>query len=248
MSVASLMIGTSAYAQSNAAGPAEGTAGADETYCFGSGSGNAAVSFCVSTTGNVTRFLSPGGFEHIRIATRAEGYAICTGTTILANDVTDISVVNLGAPVLIAGPSATSVTLRRISTDGNWELTQKFSFDKKELDLTITMTLKNLGANKTDVRLARIVDWDNDNTVGGDNQLLSERGVLSNGDGGHSTTLTNTTFAQSVDRALAGFGPACSPASVATPTLSDLTSVVTARLGNMNNGKKAISTFVYRRQ
>ena len=98
------------------------------------------------------------------------------------------------------------------SLDGRWELTQKFLYNKKLPQLQIDMSLRNLGPTVTDVRLARIVDWDNDNTVGGDNQFLLERGTAANGDGGHTTTLTNVTFTQPADRAIAGFGPACSPA------------------------------------
>src|SRR5688500_2958402 len=112
------------------------------------------------------------------------------------------------------------------------------------------MTLKNLRPGTiSDARLARIDDWDNNNTVGDDTQDRSDRGVWARDNPSlRTTTLSNIKFSQTVDTALAGFGAACSPVSAATPTTTDLTSVVTARLGPLNAGKAATTTFVYRRQ
>jgi hypothetical protein len=245
-----LLVSTSAFAQGNNDASDEGSADVTEDFCFSSGSGNAFLRWCVSRHGNLVHFESPGGSEHIRVATRLEGYAVCSGTTLLNQDTADGGESGWTPAFVVVASGAGGVTLRRTSADGRWELTQKWSRDTKELDLSVLMTLKNLGPGTiSDVRLARIVDWDNNNTFGDDTQDRSDRGVWARDNPSlRSTTLSNIKFTQAVDTALAGFGAACSPASVATPTTSDVTSVVTARLGPLNAGKAATTTFVYRRQ
>lgn len=245
-----LLVSTSAFAQGNNEASDEGSADLTEDFCFVSGSGNAFLRWCVSRHGNIIHLEAPGGSEHIRIGTFLEGYAVCSGTTVLNNDIGSSEAGWTPAFTVIAGPTAGGITLRRTSADGRWELTQKFSRDNKENDISVLMTLKNLGPGTVlDVRLARIVDWDLNNTIGDDTQDRSDRGVWARDNPSlRSMTLSNIKFSQTVHTAVAGFGAACSPASLATPTTSDATSVVTALLGPLNAGKAATTTFVYRRQ
>jgi hypothetical protein len=63
--------------------------------------------------------------------------------------------------MVLAGPTATGVTLRRSSP--RLQLDQKFAVDSKEKDVSITMTLRNIsGASIPDVRLTRAYDPDVD--------------------------------------------------------------------------------------
>ena len=246
--LAALLVSASAFAQDNSTGNGEGTASTDCTWTFSTGSGATRLVYCVSSHGNIMQFQSPQGSEHIRVGTFVEGYVLCSGTTILAHDVGFFESGWAPGTTVLAGPSGAGITLRRITSDFNWQLDQKFSRDVKELDVTVLMTLKNNGPTVNDVRLARVVDMDINNDFSDDTQDRSDRGVFGRDSSLIGFTLTNVAFNQFVDTAVVGFGPACSPASLATPTTSDSTSVVTARIGPMNNGVSKKTTFVYRRQ
>ena len=72
---------------------------------------------------------------------------------------------DFGLPTLLAGPTNTSVTIWRSSSD--FQLDQVFKLDKAEHDLTVTMTLTNIsGAMIPDVRIARAYDPDLNNDLG----------------------------------------------------------------------------------
>lgn len=247
---AAMLVSASASAQEiNNQNPPEGATTSDcASGTFSSGGGATRLTYCVSSHGNVARLESPQGFEHVNIAFRHEGYVLCNGTTILAKDTMDGGEFGWGPAFILAGPSGSGVTIRRTTTNGFWQLDQKFSRDNKENDVTILMTLKNLGPFAGDVRLARVVDFDVDNTPGGDVHDRSDKGVWAREARG--MTLTNITFGQAIDTAIVGVGAdGCSLPSFATPTgVADNGHAVTARLGSMNPGKTLKTTFVYRRQ
>jgi hypothetical protein len=244
-----LLIASGAFAQT---GPnAAATAGAEDsstcTWTFSSGSGASAMTWCVSNHGNLMRFESPAGFEHIRVGVFTEGYVICNGTSVLAYDLGDAGESGFAAgSTVLSGPSSSGITIRRFSADGAWQLDQKFTRDKKENDVTILMTLRRLGVGLPDVRLARVVDFDNDNDFGDDTQDRSDRGIFSRDIRGVS--LSNITFGQPTDTSVSLSSAACSPVSSATPTTTDSYDNVTARLGVMGTGNTKKTTFVYRRQ
>ena len=247
-----LLVSTSAFAQANSAPAGEGTEDATQDFCFVSGAGPTLLRWCVSRHGNLTHFESPAGHEHVRAGNLTEGYAVCSGTTVLNFDMADFGESGwTPAFTVVAGPTAGGITLRRTSADGRWELTQKWSRDNKENDISVLMTLKNLGPGTIlDVRLARIIDFDNSGDFGDDTQDRSDRSVWARDNTTLvGATLSNIKFTQPADTALFFDGSAhCSPGSVATPTATDLWAFVTARLGPLNAGKAATTTFVYRRQ
>jgi hypothetical protein len=179
--------------------------------------------------------------------THYEGYVLCSGTTPLAWDIGSSESGWAAGGIVIAGPSATAITLRRVTTDGLWQLDQKIQADKKELDITITMTmtLTNLGLAAGEVRMARVVDFDNDNDFGDDTQDRTDRSVTAREV--HGLSLTNTKFGQPVDTAVTFASASCSSTSVSTPTTTDGYSNVTARLGNIGVGKKATTILRYGR-
>ena len=73
------------------------------------------------------------------------------------------------------------MTLRRSSSQ--YQLDQVFKLDKKEKDVTITMTLTNIsGAMIPDVRITRAYDPDINNDFGDDLEVRSARGVCTRPD------------------------------------------------------------------
>jgi hypothetical protein len=132
-------------------------------YNFGSGN----LKWCVSEHGNLMKFESPAGLEHIRVATLFEGYVVCVNDQPLYWDHGQLEG-GFGPPLVIAGPTASGVTIRRTTTDGKFQLDQKWSRDTTERDVTVQMTLRNLGPLAADVHLSRVGDIDVNATTGND--------------------------------------------------------------------------------
>jgi hypothetical protein len=127
----------------------------------------------VSESGNLSRLRTPAGQEHIFVGTPAEGYAVCqVGATYADFGGSTGASVGWGAPICIAGAcagSGSSVTVRRISTDGRWQLDQKWTRDATERDVTVQMTLLNRTAlAQPGVQILRYADLDISNTPSGD--------------------------------------------------------------------------------
>jgi len=68
---------------------------------------------------------------------------------------------------VIAAQTAAGITIRRKTLDGTFQLDQKWSRDNNERDLTLQMTLKNLGP-AANVELGRVVDFNVDFSLDGD--------------------------------------------------------------------------------
>ncbi len=222
--------------------------GTDATcaYSFTAGSGASLVRYCLSEGGTIAKLEGPSGQEHIDVGDVWEGYVACTGTTPQAWDLAQ-SNSGFGATTVIAGPTATGVTLRRSSAQ--FQLDQAFKVDKVEKAITITATLTNIsGAALADVRLARAHDPDVDNGAA-DIELRTARGVSASDV--NALTLTGLTWNIATDTAIgSAAAPACSPGSAAPPALTGDASLasVTYRLGNMAAGAKKKVVFVYRLQ
>jgi hypothetical protein len=132
------------------------------THTFGSGD----FVWCLSSTGNLQRLTAPAGVEFIDHFIKTEGYAICVNDVPLYYDRGEVppgftAALGFGKPVVIAGPSGSGITISRDTLDGLFRLDQKWSADKNERDLTVQMTLSNLGTRAVgSIRLLRIVDVD----------------------------------------------------------------------------------------
>jgi hypothetical protein len=129
----------------------------DCAYNFGTVNSN--LRWCISEHGNLMRFTSPRGQEHIRVGGFLEGYVLCTRNAVYR----DLALVDegWGAPTLLSLTSA-SVTIRRETNDGHFRLDQRWIRDSVERELIVRMTLRNLGAGET-VTLMRSADPDVDN-------------------------------------------------------------------------------------
>ena len=116
------------------------------------------IKWCLNANGNLVSLQSPGSIEHIRWGASAiEGYILCVNGALKAHDMAFWPSEGFGPPTVIAAPTATGITIRRKTLDGLFQLDQKWSRDNTERDLTLQMTLKNLGP-AANVELGRVTD------------------------------------------------------------------------------------------
>ena len=124
------------------------------------------IKWCLSANGNLVSLQSPGTVEHINYGGMAqEGYVLCFNGTLRASD-TAAAGAGFGPPTVIVAKSASGITIRRKTLDGYFQLDQKWSRDNAERDLTVQMTLKNLG-QAGDVALWRVADLNVDFSLSG---------------------------------------------------------------------------------
>ncbi len=173
-----LTLAGQSFAQSRQTKPEPGAISPDATnVCqstFTSGSGQTYFQFCVTVNGNITELQSPAGYEHIRIGSVNEGYAICdfgttTGTETKYYDYADGGDSgNWQAPVTTqpGGVNTFPLKIVRTTSDGVYTLTQTFTRDTVEPTVKIAMTLKNNTKAARDFALVRYADIDANN---GDN-------------------------------------------------------------------------------
>jgi hypothetical protein len=142
--------------------------------CHNSGSGASAFNVCVSAHGNLVKFETPAGAHHIGIGNVfKDGYAICTGSLPTIPNVshgydTGGIEAGFGAATIVQpnGPNTFPLSIVRQTTNGIFELTQKFTRDTTEQDWTISMTLTNLSSGPQEaVKLQRAFEGDVDNNT-----------------------------------------------------------------------------------
>ena len=138
------------------------------------GPNNSYMEFCVSTNGNIISFQSPSGIEYLDLGTLSEGYGICDfATGLFYYDYADYGASGFGAPTLVSH-TATLVTIKRITTDGAWTLTQTIS---KVGGVTpyakVEMHLENNSSEDKVAGLLRWADVDPYNAPANDNYLES---------------------------------------------------------------------------
>ena len=128
------------------------------------------IKWCLNANGNLVSLQSPGTVEHIRWGPAPgyaiEGYILCVNMALKAYD-NAYAGMGFGPPTVIAAKTATGITIRRKSLDGTFQLDQKWSRDNNERDLTVQMTLKNLGPAVEYVLLARVADINVDYSLDG---------------------------------------------------------------------------------
>jgi hypothetical protein len=133
------------------------------------------IKWCLTTNGNLVSLQSPGTVEHIRPISwpPVEGYTLCVNGALKAYD-TAVSFFGFGPPTVIAAQTASGITIRRKTLDGTFQLDQKWSRDNTERDLTLQMTLKNLGPAAV-VELGRVADLNVDISLDGKYPDLFDR-------------------------------------------------------------------------
>ena len=119
------------------------------------------IKWCLNANGNLVSLRSPGEVEHIRWGPAPgyaiEGYILCVNMALKAYD-NAYAGMGFGPPTVIVAKTATGITIRRKTLDGTFQLDQKWSRDNTERDLTVQMTLKNLGPAVGNVVLWRVAD------------------------------------------------------------------------------------------
>lgn len=126
------------------------------------------IKWCLNANGNLVSLQSPGVIEHIRFGGGAavEGYILCVNGALRAYDNAAVGA-GFGPPTVIAAKTETGITIRRKTLDGLFQLDQKWSRDNTERDLTVQMTLKNLGPAVSTVVLWRVADINVDYSIDG---------------------------------------------------------------------------------
>jgi hypothetical protein len=222
--------------------------------------------WCLSSTGNLQRlyrlpsFSGEPGDEAIDVGLAVEGYAICVDNKALYHDRGEGAAPRgFGPPVVLAGPTARGMTIRRTTLDGAFRLDQVWTSDGPERDLTVQMRLTNLGATPTStkLRLLRIVDVDAEGTSIDDFDrsrvatwtretaaVFGQAVVVSSLSSGATPTTAITTFA-TANRAT----PPCAPTSLAVPGLAiNVAAFVMHDLGPLKPGRTATVKVGYRLQ
>jgi hypothetical protein len=130
--------------------------------CFASlasGAGATGFTVCLSDHGNIVQWTTPAGVEH---STRNDGYVLCSlGATapVVHGWDAGISTEDGFGPSVIDQPNGADtlpLVITRTTDDGVFRLEQSFTRDGTEKDLTITMTVTNLGrTTRSRVQLGR---------------------------------------------------------------------------------------------
>jgi hypothetical protein len=215
------------------------------TYGFSGGSGDSFAHVCLTANGNLAELSGPAGQEHLGVDQVLEGYVVCSGTSVQSWDLI-ATADDFGPPAVVAGPTATGVTIQRLSSQ--FLLAQTFKLDKTNRAVVIAATLTNIsGAQIPDVRLVRAYDPDVNGNAN-DSETKSTRSVIALDT--DAVVLTGSTWATPTDTAInTGPSPACSPGSASSAVTGDASlASVTYRLGNMKPGAKKKVSFVYRIQ
>jgi hypothetical protein len=226
--------------------------GATPFWTYSGNSGERYYSIAVSQQGNLTRFTSPAGVQHLWW----EGYNVCTtnpaGATAIAYEFGGEWSGN-GGGVLWGAPIVTStspLTIVRSSTDSRVQLTQKYAVDKTELDVTVTMTLKNIsGQALSNVRLERFAHVDADNDWFDDWASRSPiKAYIFEGRGLALDALSTTGAVTSYVLGGSTSPNTCSSVSLATPVgAGDRDVKVQYNFGTLNSGASKTVKFRYSR-
>lgn len=241
------------------------TGWADST-CFSTytnGSGDNAMNFCISRHGNILNFESPAFTTQL---IDEEGYAVASGcgTPEAITRGGDAGRFEGGfGESTISQPNGANtfpLTITRDTTDGVFRLTQTFSRDTLEKDITATMTLKNLSASAVGgVYLTRYFGYLNAASFSREARSLDSVW----GWHGFGLSLTGLAFAvshstvvQTRDTWLGGagsLGDGCFETSVVDTTMATGTTTngwagrVVEHLGTMKAGGSKLVKVVYRR-
>jgi hypothetical protein len=220
------------------------------------------MQIAITAHGNLIRLENAGGQDHM---IGGDGYVVCSSNTTPSYDAGSEGESGFGNPTITQpnGPDTLPLTIVRYTTDGVFQLTQKFARDCAEKDFTITMTLKNISAlTRSDVKLARYFDgtinstinssywddiWDRSNdSVWGrqmDGLMLTAGTLIMP----HSTAVETW-----LNWSVAGFGDhtndGCDPIAEATPTPPGVyVGRSTYNIGNLTPNQAKTVKVVYRR-
>jgi hypothetical protein len=130
------------------------------SFTFSSGSGNTFIKYCVTANGNIAYLETPSGQIHIGFTSQGEGYGVCDANVPAAYY--DYAIADSGnwAPPILVSSSATSVTIKRSTSDANWTVTQTITIVPASVAAKVKVTLKNNTATARTAYLVRYADFD----------------------------------------------------------------------------------------
>lgn len=145
-------------------------------WCTFTSPGDGGTTVCISKHGNVVKYNSPTGFEHVGVGAFSEGYVLCNG----AVNRYDTGTLEVGfAEPISAICTPPTATITRNTLDGTMQLKQDFSFNGMGKQLQVSMTVKNLTAALiASVTLRRQVDFDVDAYFGNYHANTEKDGVF----------------------------------------------------------------------
>jgi hypothetical protein len=260
------MLGIAAVATTAAIGGGEqtqqpGAAAADPTcdfFVLNSGV-DGGTFICASQHGNVTSYNSPFGFEHINVATIAEGYLLCYDRGIFVGR--DVAF-DHGFAEVGWGPAAVTsfspLTIVRNTSDNVMELRQTFIPNAARHEVVIQNRVRNISRGQvTDVVFARSVDFDIDNDTlnwhAADDRdayfAWTDRETDSPPDA-HMMSLAQHPGSGAPRNAMVNtnyMDTACNGTPLDSPVETDATGRIEYNIGTLNSGVSRTPTVIYNR-
>jgi len=137
----------------------------DCAFSFNSGSGFTTLSYCVTASGNITKFETPAG--HPLISTSlGEGYGVCDASGAVAySDFGGFGDSGNWGEAKVVSHDATSVQIARTTGDGIWTLTQTIRQGTTPPAAKIVMALTNNSKQTRSAFVMRYVDVDADGSL-----------------------------------------------------------------------------------
>jgi hypothetical protein len=249
-----VFVATAAFAQQpKGAGPDEGHSGC--THVFTKGGGATFIHYCTNIHGNLNRFQSPLGHEHIEQGTFADGYAICSSTFgVHGYDYADVGESAWGAAVILVAPTATGVTYARTTADGRIRVEHGFKLDSVEDDVTITVKVINLSPGPiAGVQYKRMSDFDVSGFFGSNlwtrtaDEVSAIEPATLRGISMNAITF-GTSHSTSIVPFIGAFTNCTTPASEPQADIGDNEANVVYNLGTINPLKSKTVKIVYKRQ
>ena len=236
--------GIGVYAQDSPGGLTAREIIAEDNNCTHTISAAAAFTVCISNHGNLHNLVSPAGAEHVA-GGYGEGYHLCYA----GGRYYDLGFGEEGwnAPIVISATTS-KVVLERTTTDNRFTLTQTWTRDLVERDVTVTNVLKaNIASNG--VLFIRYLDVNANGDATDDAEDYSRFGYYIR----DVDAVTGTDVSRSSDSVWVGtFSGTCAPIDVQpTPegaTGDDRLGMIRYNGGNMAAGSKKTWKVTYRVQ
>ncbi len=233
--------------------------------CFESGAGAGYMKVCLSDDGTIEEFQAPLGFQQLAFnAPNQEGYALCSGIGGgIKTHGYDAGLDESGfGPATISqpgGPGTSPLSIVRKTTDGIFEVTQRFVHGAADKQFMILMTVKNLStAPVSRVIVSRYFNGDIDGSAADDiytrtrSSVLGTQGASRNGLGifARSTGWDHNTrieYMTDWDPLLGGSAQRCEVPGITPVGRDDYVGRLTYYLWTINPGASKTVSFLYRR-
>jgi hypothetical protein len=217
---------------------------------------------CISEDGNIVEFESPKGQQYMGMG---EGYALCSAKGTVVHGYDAYYAESGFGPATVTqpnGPNTFPLTISRPTLDGIFVLTQEFSWNTAQKDVSISMTVENVSL--VDVNAVRLIRYfhhnvplKEDSTKYGMSRTCDSVLALGDGPNRHGVCLAATTLKREHSTAVESFtdwttttAAGCTELEQVTPmvgTGTDLVGRVKYHVGTVRAGMSKSVAVVYRR-